>query len=415
MSERKSVEIAIIGAGVIGLSIALRLASQGREVVLIDPNEPGSGASFGNAGTFADYACVPVGNPDILKNLPQLLLNADSPFSLRWAALFQLSPWLIQFVRESLPRAARANAIALAGILSEALPAWEELAVEAHAEPLMRRNGCLYLQQNRGNRSTGSWAHKIRCDLGMRQETLSAEEVAAMEPTLPRFEGSGIFFPESMNVTDPSALMEKLLAAGRSKGMGVQRSRVAKLKIDGDWTLLSGPNLQLRAKTAVIATGAFSRDLAFQAGDRIPLETERGYHLEYATESPLLQRPVCPTHLGFYMTPMAGRLRVAGTVELGGTRAGPNQSRFELLDRGVRQYYPNLEQASSKWLGFRPSLPDSRPVIGWSRHSRNVIYAFGHGHLGLTLAAITSRLVATLVKGDMDPLTTGFTPDRFLS
>jgi glycine/D-amino acid oxidase-like deaminating enzyme len=415
MREPKSVEIAIVGAGVIGLSIALRLASEGREVVLIDPNEPGSGASFGNAGTFADYACVPVGNPDVLKNLPQLLFDADSPFSLRWAALFQLAPWLVRFVHQSLPAAARANAVALADLLAEALPAWEEMAVEAGAEKLIRRNGCLYLQQNTNSRSSGSWARKIRCELGAHQQTLSAEQVAAMEPTLPPFEGSGIFFPDSTNVTDPGALMERLLAAGRSNGVDVRRSRVDKLKINGDRTQLKGPNLDLTAKTAVIAAGAFSRQLALQAGDRIPLETERGYHLEYATESPQLQRPVCPTHLGFYMTPMTGRLRVAGTVELGGTDAGPNPSRFELLDRGVRQYFPKLDPASAKWLGFRPSLPDSRPVIGRSHNSQNVIYAFGHGHLGLTLAAITSRIVADLIAGKDRPFLAAFTPDRFRS
>jgi D-amino-acid dehydrogenase len=354
-----------------------------------------------------------VGNPDVLKNLPRLLLDADSPFSLRWAALFQLAPWLVRFVRQSLPAAARANAIALADLLVESLSAWEEMAVEAGAENLLRRNGCLYLQQATGNRSSGSWAHKIRCELGMRQEIISAEEVAAMEPTIPRFEGSGVFFPDSVHVTDPSALMRQLAVAGHAKGLGVHRSRVDKLKIDGDRTHLSGPDFDLTAKTVVIAAGAFSKELALQAGDRIPLETERGYHLEYATESPLLQRPVCPTHLGFYMTPMAGRLRVAGTVELGGTSAGPNPSRFELLDRGARQYFPELDQASAKWLGFRPSLPDSRPVIGRSRNSGNVIYAFGHGHLGLTLAAITSRLVVSLINGKTDPVTTRFTPERF--
>ena len=412
MSDPKSVEIAIVGAGVVGLTIALRLASEGREVVIIDPNEPGSGASFGNAGTFADYACVPVGTPDVLRNLPSLLLDTNSPFSLRWAALFQIAPWLVQFARQSLPQAARTNAVALAGLLAEALPAWEEMTVEAGAEKLMRRNGCLYLQQN-PYRASQSWAHAIRSELGVHQEILTAEEVGVMEPTLPRFEGNGVFFPDSMNVTDPRALMQMLLVAGRSKGAFVRTSRVTTLKVNGDRAQLEGPDLDLTAQTVVIAAGAFSRNLALQAGDRIPLETERGYHLDYATESPLLRRPVCPTHLGFYMTPMAGRLRVAGTVELGGTGAGPNPSRFELLDRGLRQYFPGLDLPSAKWLGFRPSLPDSRPVIGRSRNSENVIYAFGHGHLGLTLAAITSRLVVSLINGEADPLMTRFTPERF--
>ncbi len=147
--------------------------------------------------------------------------------------------------------------------------------------------------------------------------------------------------------------MRRLAASRKPKGVGVHRSRVVKLKITGDRTHLSGPDLDLTAETVVIAAGAFSRELALQAGDRIPLETERGYHLEYATESPLLQRPVCPTHLGFYMTPMAGRLRVAGTVELGGTSAGPNQSRFELLDREVPAVFPGIGQGFIEVAGFQ--------------------------------------------------------------
>lgn len=412
VSGRDSVEIAIVGAGVVGLATALRLAAEGREVVLIDPKEPGSGASYGNAGTFADYACVPVGNPDVLKNLPQLLLNPDSPFALRWAALFQLAPWLVRFVHQSLPMAARKNAVALAEILAEALPAWEELAVEAGVEGLMRRNGCLYLQQDMKS-SVASWAHTVRGDLGVHQEVLSAEEVVALEPMLPHFKGRGVFFPDSMNVIDPSALMRALLAAARSKGATTLKSRIDRIDPRDERVLLYGSGINLTARNVVVAAGAFSREFARQAGDRVPLETERGYHLEFSMESPLLQRPVCPTHLGFYMTSLAGRLRVAGTVELGGTQAGPSEARFALLERGVRHYFPDLKIPSSRWLGFRPSLPDSRPVIGRSSASREVIYAFGHGHLGLTLAAITGRLVAGMINRNEERLLSEFTARRF--
>ncbi|MEF0942645.1 NAD(P)/FAD-dependent oxidoreductase [Rhizobium sp. BR 362] len=398
MSKRESTDIAIIGAGVIGLAVALRLASEGREVTLLDPNTPGSGASYGNAGTFADYACVPVGNPDVLKSLPHLLFGKDSPFSLRWAALFQLAPWISKFAYQSLPAPARANAIALARLLKDALPAWEEMAVDAGAQSLLRKNGCLYLQPQANAGSKPSWAHAIRTELGVHQEILSSQQVAAMEPTLPSFEGKGIFFPDSMNVTDPAELMHRLLSAGETKGVRVCRARVEHLSSAGNRTRLSGSDVDLDVGTVIIAAGAFSKGLALQAGDNIPLETERGYHLEYKTETPLLQRSVCPTHLGFYMTPLAGRLRVAGTVELGGTDAAANMRRFDFLDRGVRQYFPDIGQPHTKWLGFRPSLPNSLPVIGRSRSSAKILYAFGHGHLGLTLAAVTSRLIANLVK-----------------
>ncbi|TIQ83020.1 MAG: FAD-binding oxidoreductase, partial [Mesorhizobium sp.] len=151
MAASEIVEIAIVGAGIVGLATALRLAADGREVLLIDANEPGSGASFGNAGTLAEYACMPVGNPALLRQLPKLLLDPASPFALRWPAFFQLAPWLVRFLRQSLPAATRANALALAGLLADALPAWEEMAKEADAADLLRRNGCLYLYRREGD------------------------------------------------------------------------------------------------------------------------------------------------------------------------------------------------------------------------------------------------------------------------
>ncbi|MEO5757655.1 MAG: FAD-dependent oxidoreductase [Mesorhizobium sp.] len=402
MTGSKSVEIAVVGAGVVGLATALRLASEGREVLLIDPNEPGSGASFGNAGTLAEYACSPVGNPAVLRALPKLLLDADSPFSLRWTALLHLAPWLLRFVRQSLPAAAQANAMAMAGLLAEALPAWEEMAAQADAADLLRRNGCLYLYRRESDLAAGAPSRALRAEFGIDQQLLSREEVAALEPNLPPADGGGLYFPQLTNLTDPKAMMERLLKAATARGAVLQRAEVSGLRAEAGGVELSGPGLRIRAGKVVIAAGAFSRPLAAQAGDRIPLETERGYHLEFPMEMPLLTRPVCPVDLGFYMTPMAGRLRVAGTVELGRLASPPNPRRLALLDRGVRQFFSSLGEPSSQWLGFRPSLPDSRPVIGPSAVNANVIHAFGHGHLGLTLAAITARLVADAVAGRGD-------------
>ncbi|ESZ19758.1 NAD(P)/FAD-dependent oxidoreductase [Mesorhizobium sp. L48C026A00] len=403
MAAAETVEIAIVGAGVIGLATALRLAAEGREVLLVDPNEPGSGASFGNAGTIAEYACMPVGNPAVLRSLPKLLLDPDSPFSLRWPALFQLAPWLVSFVRESLPAATRANALALAGLLAEALPAWEEMAKEADMADLLRRNGCLYLYRRESDFAKAAGGRALRAGFGVHQEVLMPGEVAALEPSLPSAGARGLYFPDSMNVTDPKTLMRRLLDAGTGRGVSVAQAGVTGLRVEADGVRLSGSGLRVKANTVVIAAGAQSRALAMQAGDRVPLETERGYHLEFPTEAPLLNRPVCPVDLGFYMTPMTGRLRAAGTVELGGLAAPANPRRLALLDRGVRHFFPQLGRSSSEWLGFRPSLPDSRPVIGPSRGSHRVIHAFGHGHLGLTLAPITACMVADLIAGRGDP------------
>ena len=174
------------------------------------------------------------------------------------------------------------------------------------------------------------------------------------------------------------------------------------------------PDLTLETRAVVIAAGAWSRSLAQQIGDDIPLDTERGYHIEFAMDACPIRRPVSPVDLGFYITPMAGRLRVAGTVELGGLSAPPNPKRVALLERGVRRLFPDLGPVQSQWLGFRPSLPDSLPIIGPSRRHPNVIYAFGHGHLGMTLAGVTSRIVASLVEKRNDsPDLHAFRPDRF--
>ncbi|KUM26123.1 cytochrome C4 [Mesorhizobium loti] len=413
MSVSSSVEIAVVGAGVIGLATALRLAAEGREVMLIDPNEPGSGASFGNAGTLAEYACMPVGTPAVLRALPKLLFDPDSPFSLRWAALFRLAPWLTRFVRQSLPAATHANAAALAGLLADALPAWEEMAGEAQATDLLRRNGCLYLYRSPADLTGSAAGREVRASFGVHQQILTPNEVAALEPNLPPVAGGGLYFPDSLNVTDPSLVMRRLSAAAMARGAVFRKAKVTSLEAKGDSVRLSGTGFAVTARKAVIAAGAFSRPLAEQAGDRIPLETERGYHLEFPTKTPLLTRPVCPVDLGFYMTPMVGRLRVAGTVELGGLVAPPNPRRLALLDRGVRQFFPNPGQPSSQWLGFRPSLPDSRPVIGPSGKSPDVIYAFGHGHLGLTLAAVTARWVAGFIAGRESPLAADFAAARF--
>jgi glycine/D-amino acid oxidase-like deaminating enzyme len=407
-------DIAVVGAGIIGLAAAFRLAAAGREVVVIDPNEPGSGASWGNAGTLAPYACTPVGNPDVLRNLPSLLFNAESPLAIRLAALPTLVPWLSRFVRQSLPAAARRNGLALAGLLREAMPAWRDLADQAHVSDLFRQEGCLYLYREKMPAKDAEWGARLRDEMGVGQNRLTAAEVAEMEPALPPMAG-GLFFPDAAHIKDPAALTKRMAAEAELRGASFQRARVERLAPQGDGTIrLTCGDRIMDAHTVVLAAGAWSRSLALQVGEKIPLDTERGYHVEFDMDSPLIKRPVSPIDLGFYLTPMPGRLRVAGTVELGGLAAPVNPSRIALLERGARKLFPNLGPVSGQWLGFRPSLPDSLPVIGRSRHCENVIHAFGHGHLGMTLAGITSQAVAGLIERRNDaPDLSAFGPDRF--
>jgi glycine/D-amino acid oxidase-like deaminating enzyme len=407
-------DVAIIGAGIIGLTTALRLAASGRDVVVVDPNEAGSGASFGNAGAVAAYGCAPIGNPDVLRDLAGLLFNPDSPLAIRPAALPGLLPWLMRFIRQSMPARARHNGRALAGLLQDAVSAWRELAEQAGVSDLFRHEGCLYVYHERMPARNGDWGARLRDELGVRQEWLTSAQVATLEPALAATAG-GLFFPDAAHIVDPPALNRRLAAAAQIHGASFQRARVARLDVQHDGQIrLTGPDFTLDARSVVLAAGAWSRFLARQAGDNIPLDTERGYHIEFAFDTCPIKRPVSPDELGFYITPMAGRLRVAGTVELGGLSAPPNPDRIALLERGVRKFLPGLGPVQSQWLGFRPSLPDSLPVIGRSRRQPSLIYAFGHGHLGMTLAGITSRIVADLLgdrNGGRD--LAAFRPDRF--
>jgi D-hydroxyproline dehydrogenase len=407
-------DVAIVGAGIIGLAIACRLAATGREVVVIDGNEPGSGASYGNAGAIASYGCAPIGNPDVLRNLRSLLLSSESPLAIRPATQPALLPWLSRFVWQSMPARARRNGHALAGLLKDAMPAWRDLAMQADASDLFRQEGCLYVYRDKMPPVNSEWGARLRDELGVRQHRLNPAEVAKLEPALPPMAG-GVFFPDAAHIVDPGALTRRLAAAAVSSGASFQRARVERLEPqDSGQIRLSCRDLAVDAQTVVLAAGAWSRSLARQGGENVPLDTERGYHIEFAMEACPIKRPVSPVELGFYITPMAGRLRVAGTVELGGLSAPLNPDRVALLERGVRKLFPDLGPIERQWLGFRPSLPDSLPVIGPSRRHRNLILAFGHGHLGMTLAGVTSRMVASLIE-DRSNISdfSAFRPDRF--
>lgn len=414
MTSRVETEIAVIGAGVVGLAIAHRLASEGREVTVIDPNPPGSGASRGNAGTVADYAVQPVGTPAVLRNLPALLFDRNSPLSIRRAALPGLAPWLWRFARQSLPGAARRNAGVLAGLLADAAPRWRELAAGIGGAAILQDRGCIYLYETAAERRAAEADIAFRRGLGVAVEMLNPGELTALEPALVMAEGGGAFFPQALFMSDPGRMVQLLAEAAAAAGARIVAARVDGLRRQAGGVLLSGSGLAMTARRVVIAAGAHSRDLARQAGDRVPLDTERGYHVEWDMAAPRLSRPVCPTSRGFYLCPMAGRLRVAGTVELGGLTAPPSPHRIARLIAGARAIFPDLGPPDRDWMGFRPSIPDSLPVIGPSRAGDEVIHAYGHGHIGLTLAPATAAIVAGLLAGRPPSMPLGpLSPRRF--
>lgn len=406
-------DIAIIGAGAVGLAIAEALLADGRDVTLLDPNGPGMGASYGNAGTIADYAVMPVGSPDVLKNLPSLLFDPNSPLAIRRAALPALLPWLARFAWQSLPGPTRRNAGNIARLLADACPSWQDMAARIGASDILQNRGCLYLYESRKAYDAAHTDMAFRRTQGITVDLINPDELHQMEPGLPAVEGGAAFFPKAVFLNDPGRMM-RLLAAHVGRSAPILRVRADRIERHMDGVMVTGHGLNLKARRVILAAGAHSRTLALQTGDKVPLDTERGYHVEWDMPTPRLTRPTCPTTRGFYLCPMQGRLRVAGTVELGGLTAPPSPHRIERLIEGARAIFPDLPAPSRDWMGFRPSVPDSVPVIGPSRGGAEIIHAYGHGHIGLTLAPITARLVAALVAGRAPELDlTPYLPERF--
>ncbi|MEA5161542.1 FAD-dependent oxidoreductase [Cereibacter johrii] len=413
MIQHLSSDTVVIGGGVVGLTIALTVARRHRSVILLDPEEPGSGASYGNAGTIADYAVLPVGTPDVLRQLPSLMFDRNSPLAIRHMALPSLAPWLARFLRQSLPAPARRNAQAIAALLGSATQSWEDLAVEVEGTALLNRRGCLYAYETPQAVRAAETDMAFRRTLGVTVELLSAAEFAAMEPSLPPMAGAA-YFPKAVFLSDPGRMVALIAEAARKAGVQIVKARAIGLERRVDGVIVSGRGLQIHGRRAVIAAGAHSRALALRAGDRVPLDTERGYHVEWDMAQPPLTRPTCPTARGFYLCPMAGRLRVAGTVELGGLTAPPSPHRIARLVAGARAIFPRLPEPTRSWMGFRPSMPDSLPVIGPSAAGPEILHAYGHGHIGLTLAPITARIVADLLDAKRPELDiTPYLPTRF--
>ncbi|MGL4236133.1 NAD(P)/FAD-dependent oxidoreductase [Tabrizicola sp.] len=400
---REQTEIAVIGAGVVGLTIALELVEAGHEVVVVDPGQPGMGASYGNAGTIAGYATSPVGTPDVLRSLPSLLFSRTSPLAIRHRALPSLTPWLLRFLWQSMPVAAERNARAIAALLADSGERWDELALRVAGAGILQRRGCLYLYET-PKAFVAAWTEmEKRQALGVEVELVGPDRLAELEPGLPAGLGGAAYFTGATFLDDPGQMMG-LIAEAALGNAGHLQAQAERLTRGAAGVVIEGPGLHLHARKVVIAAGAHSGALARQAGDRIPLDTERGYHVEWDMKEPLLSRPTCPTSRGFYFCPMAGRLRVAGTVELGGLSLPPSPHRVRKLIEGARAFFPELGEPDRDWMGFRPSLPDSLPVIGPSQGGADVIHAFGHGHLGVTMAPITARIVGDLVANRKPPI-----------
>ena len=390
-------DVAIIGAGFIGLASAAALMRDGHRVTLFDPAGVGQGASFGNAGTFAPYACIPVNNPSVFRDLPRFLLSNQSPFRLRWGYLPHLAPWLVRFMMSSLPHRYEASAAALAALLDHAYDGYAPLLANPELASFVRPRECLYLYSSAASFDAARAALDLRRKLGVTFDLLKGDDIRALEPSLAPIFERGVLFTNSWHFSDPQGFLQTLHDQLTAQGLTLERSAVERVQPSGEGASLTVGGIARRFDYVVVATGARSAQFAGQCGDPVPLDTERGYHVRFPGAQQLVSRPVGWAERGFYMTPMSDGLRVAGTVELAGFGDTRNRSLLDLLTFSAKRALPALSTPDSNWLGFRPTLPDGVPVLARSRASERVIYAFGHQHLGLTLAGVSGRIVADLI------------------
>ncbi|WP_175695817.1 NAD(P)/FAD-dependent oxidoreductase [Burkholderia ambifaria] len=396
--------IAIVGAGFIGLGAAAWLQRDGHRVTLFDPAGVGHGASFGNAATFAPYGCVPVNGPSVFRDMPHFLFAADSPLRIRWPYLLRGAPWLARFLAASTPARHARSAGALAALLSRAADGYAPLLASTRLAAFVRPRECLYLYARQASFDAAQPSLALRRRLGVPFDTLDADAIRRLEPALAPIFTRGVLFHGSWHFSDPCGFLDALFAHLATGGATLERAQVERIEPVGDGVAVDAGGAAGLFDHVVIAAGARSRAFAAACGDTVPLDTERGYHVQFAAHERIVTRPVGWAERGFYMTPLDEGLRAAGTVELGGFDARMNRSLVALLTRSAREALPSLGTPTRSWLGFRPTLPDGIPVIGRARRSERVIHAFGHQHLGVTLAGITGRIVADLVAQRAPPL-----------
>ena len=421
VAPRGSGTATVIGAGIIGICCACYLQRAGFAVTVVDRLGPGEATSFGNAGGLATGEIVPHATPGLIWEIPGWLLDPLGPLAVRWSYLPRAMPWLIRFLLAGSEPRVRKIAAALA-MLSEVSQAdYQPLLEAAGLIDIVARNDCLYLYDNEAQFLAEKFNWDLRREHGITFETLTSGALHELEPDL----APGITFGVRMHgwyhVLDPYRLVTGLAKQFQRQGGKIERGEVLAVEraeggAEGRVRCLRlDDGRSLEVERLVIAAGAWSSKLVEQLGSRVPLESHRGYHVMILRAPIKPQRLVLYTPQGFVVVPMEMGIRVAGTVEIAGLEAPPNYQRAQVLLRKAKHIYPALDGLKGEeWMGHRPALPDSLPVIGKSPVVENAYFAFGHGHLGLTFGATTGRLIAELVAGsppslDLRP----FRIDRF--
>ena len=397
--EEKKIRIGVIGAGIQGVCNALFLQKKGFEVTLFDRDEPGNSATYGNAGHFSPYASVPLNRPDVLTDIPSMLLSSRGPLALKWNYVFKMIPWFIKFIMNCSKKNMMHTAKNMHQILDLALPAYDELFEEIDINGLVENKGIIYIWNDK-NLKSRELENSIRKELGVDHQILSPKEIHDLEPNLRPIYHGGVFYNYARHARNPKKILIKLFENFIQKGGKFLKLNVQELNFDDNKPVIRSEVQRFIFDKLVITCGAFSKQLTDKLHENIPLDTERGYHIHFKDYDHLISRPVVHANYGFGMTPMEQGLRVVGTVEFGGLNNPLTKARIKNLIENAKEMLDGLPEHEDEWLGFRPSLPDFLPVIGPSKNYKNVFYSFGHHHLGWTLGAISGKIISKMITNE---------------
>jgi D-amino-acid dehydrogenase len=407
MVNNVSHDIAVVGAGIIGVACALRLARQGLRVVVIDQQQPGHGASFGNAGHLATEQVLPIADASILKRLPAMLMDPMGPLRLDWKYLPRALPWFTRLLLNLRPAPFQTTVAGLRALNESSLEAWQRLLADIQRPDLLKIDGSLLVFERPESRQA---IQALQSRLLQQQVPVDYWQAGAIRETAPQLSEQiqgGLFFPRTGHFIDPYRVVCELVEAAKASGVSFVQQQVQGGHVQEHGVALITGNGALTASRVLIACGAHSAKLtAALTGEKVPLDTERGYHLMLPQEHDRLPFPVTSLERKFIMTPMSEGLRLAGTVEFAGLEKPPSMERawqLHRLSQGLFRQDLSAE-AATPWMGFRPSLPDSLPVIDQVCGGK-VLLAFGHQHLGLTQAAVTAEMVVRMTRADAIPAT----------
>jgi D-amino-acid dehydrogenase len=414
--EKDTHSITVLGAGVVGIACAVHLLRDGHQVTIVDRLPPGEACSFGNAGVLASYGCLPLSVPGLLWSVPGMLFDPAGALTIPMGYWLTVFPWLVKFLRAGRMNRMQSSAHALSLLVSDSLEQHRDLARGAGVDHLLRPAPLVYTYSDEASLSKGMQAWDWRRPYGVKPRVVRGAELREMEPALSTRLPCAVVIDDCGHTTNPAQLVKGLADYAQRQGAAFLQREVVEIQPrDGGGIRLSSADGDIISEKVVIAAGAWSGKLAAQLGEAVPLEAERGYHV-MLHEPGVVPRSIVGSAKGkFLATPMDDGLRLAGTSEFAGLDAPPDYGRAELLRKQAKALFPdaNIEDYS-QWMGPRPSLPDSVPVIGPSQRHVGIYYAFGHQHVGLTCAPKTGRLIADLIAGrrpntDLSP----YRVDRF--